>query len=426
MEILEKRLLPLAARIGSQRHLTAIRDGFVAIMPIMIIGSFAILINNLPIESFQRIMLTSFGEQWKVIGTAISNSSYAVVSLLITFSISYKLARSYKLDGLSVALISICSLFILLPITDTRTLTLDWTSSQGLFVAILTSILVPELFRYFIRSKWTISMPESVPEGVQRSFRALVPALLILLIFSSLKAVLLFFFNQSVHQFIYSIIQLPLHELSNTLFSALIVAFMSHLLWFFGLHGSNILSPIIEPLYLPLILENQSFFHQGMSAFDVPYIITKPFFDTFVYMGGIGTTLALLIAILLIAKTRHYRSIGKLSAPAAVFNINEPMLFGLPIVLNPFLLIPFVLVPIILTMISYWALSLGIVPKTVAILPWTTPPFISGYLVTGGDIRGAFLQAFNLVIAIIIYIPFILLSEKSVMSKHFLLNLHRQ
>ncbi|WP_413374827.1 PTS sugar transporter subunit IIC [Alkalihalobacillus sp. 1P02AB] len=413
MKTFEKRLLPLAAKIGTQRHLMAIRDGFVAIMPIIIIGSLAILLNNFPSEHFQQFMFSLFGDTWKSIGTGIGNGSYAILSILATLAVSYKLSRTYHLDGLSTSLISVSALIILIPIHVDGGLSLEWTSSQGLFVAILTALIVPELFRLLLKSKWTISMPDSVPEGVKKSFRALIPALIILLLFSFLNTVITLLNVSSVHEFIYRLIQEPLQELSNTLFSAIIVSFSSHLLWFFGLHGSNILGPIIEPLYLPLIMENQAIFNSGISAFDVPYIITKPFFDVFVYMGGIGTTLALLIAILFVAKTKHYRTIGKVSTPVSFFNINEPVLFGLPIVLNPLLLVPFLLVPTLLTITSFWALQLGFVPKTVAILPWTTPPFISGYLVTGGDIRGVLLQMFNLTLAVCIYIPFVLLTEKS-------------
>lgn len=184
---------------------------------------------------------------------------------------------------------------------------------------------------------------------------------------------------------IFNAIQEPLQGLGNTLPAALVVSFLNHLLWFFGLHGTNIIGSVIEPVYLPLIEQNASLFQQGMSAFDVPNVVTKPFLDSFVFMGGSGTTIALLIAIFIVIrreKNHPYREVAKVSAPAGLFNINEPVIFGLPIVLNPIFLIPFILVPVTLTVISYIALSTGLVPKTVAILPWTTPPILSGYLVT--------------------------------------------
>ncbi|WP_282033238.1 PTS cellobiose transporter subunit IIC [Metabacillus indicus] len=413
MQFMEEKFMPFAGRIGSQRHLVAVRDGFVAIMPLIIVGSLAILINNFPSDAFQNFMLQLFGEQWKTVGGNVWNGSFAILGLLVAASISYKLASSYHLDGLSAALISIASLIILTPVTKDWGISYAWTGAQGLFVAVITALVVTELFRVLINSKVTINMPEGVPEGVVKSFKALLPATIILILMGLLQALLTVLGNTSLHEVIFTSIQKPLQSLSNSLPTAIIIAFLNHLLWFFGLHGTNILGPIIESIYLPLIEKNQSLFSAGTSAYDVPYIITKPFFDSYVFLGGSGATLALILAIFITVKSAHYRSVAKLSAPAGLFNINEPVLFGLPIVLNPIMLVPFILIPTVLTITSYFALSLGLVPKTVAILPWTTPPFISGYLVSGGSWTGVLLQLVNFTIATLIYIPFIKTADRN-------------
>lgn len=259
-------------------------------------------------------------------------------------------------------------------------------------------------------------MPKTVPDGIVKSFKALVPALIILLGVGLFQTLLTVLAETSLHQLIFDTIQKPIQSLSNSLPAALIIAFLNHFLWFFGLHGTNILGPILDSTYLPLIEKNQQLFAHGTSAFDVPYIVTKPFFDSYVFLGGSGATIALLIAIFISVKIKQYRTIANLSAPAGIFNINEPVLFGLPIVLNPMLLIPFILTPIVLTLSSYFAISLGFVPKTVAILPWTTPPLISGYLVTGGHISGVILQLINLTIAVLLYLPFIKSAEKALLK----------
>lgn len=254
-------------------------------------------------------------------------------------------------------------------------------------------------------------MPEGVPGGVERSFKALIPAILILFIIGAFQAILNVLSDNSIFEIIFNIFQEPLQGLGNTLPAAVAVSFINHILWFFGLHGTNIIGSVIEPLYLPLIEQNAALFQSGVSAFDVPYIVTKPFLDSYVFMGGSGTTIALIIAIIIVVRRerRHpYRQVANVAAPAGIFNINEPVIFGLPIVLNPVMLIPFILVPVTLTIISYFALSVGLVPKTVAILPWTTPPILSGYLVTGGSWRGVLLQIINLTIAVLIYIPFVI------------------
>lgn len=419
-----QKFIEIAGRIGSQRHLVAIRDGFVAIMPLVIIGSLAILVNNFPPLgnfSFVEWMNGIFGEgNWQQVGGSIWNGTFAVLGLLIAFSIAYNLAKSYNVDGLSAGLIAAASYIMLVPVTGDFGLSMAWLGTQGLFVAIVIALVLTELFRILVNSKMTIKMPEGVPDGVARSFTALIPATLILILVGLFQALMSVFADISVFELIFSAIQKPLQGLGNTLPAAIIIALLNHILWFFGLHGTNIIGSVIEPIYLPLIENNLKLFQNGMSAFDVPNIVTKPFLDSFVFMGGSGTTIALLIAIFIVIrneKKHPYREVAKLSAPAGMFNINEPVIFGLPIVLNPVMLIPFVLVPVTLTIISYVALATGIVPRTVVILPWTTPPILSGYLVTGGSWRGIALQVVNLTVAVLLYIPFVIAGAREMKQR---------
>nr|WP_217587801.1 PTS sugar transporter subunit IIC [Lentibacillus saliphilus] len=419
------KFIEIAGRIGAQRHLVAIRDGFVAAMPLIIIGAFAVLFQNFPPIGkfdFVGILNNIFGEgNWQVTTGTIWNGTFAILGMLIAFTIAYNLAKSYEVDGLSAGLIATASYIMLVPATPTDWgLQMAWLGTQGLFVAIILALVLTELFRLLVNSKFTIKMPEGVPEGVVKSFKSLLPATVILLGVGIFQAVWAALIDISVFEMIFKIIQEPLQALGNTLPAALLIAFLNHILWFFGLHGTNILGGVIEPIYLPLIEENIAAFKAGMSAVDVPNIVTKPFLDSFVFMGGSGTTIALLIAIFIVIqreKNHPYRQVAKLGAPASFFNINEPVIFGLPIVLNPVMLIPFVLVPVTLTVISYFALWLGIVPRTVAFVPWTTPPILSGYLVTGGSIRGILLQLVNLFVAIVIYIPFVMAGVRALRQK---------
>ena len=419
-----QKFIEIAGRIGAQRHLVAIRDGFVAIMPLIIVGSLAVLINNFPpFGSFNLVSILNgiFGEgNWQEVGGSIWNGTFAVLGLLIAFSIAYNLAKSYDVDGLAAGLLSAAAYIMLVPVTEDWGLNFAWLGAQGLFVAIILSLIITELFRVLVQSKFTIKIPEGVPEGVAKSFKALIPSILILILVGLFQALMNVFAEMSIFEVIFNAIQKPLQGLSNTLPAAIIIAFLNHLLWFFGLHGTNILGSVIEPIYLPLIEKNADLFASGVSAFDVPYIVTKPFLDSYVYMGGSGTTIALIIAIFIVVRNEQkhpYREVAKLSAPAGLFNINEPVIFGLPIVLNPVMLIPFILIPVTLTIISYFAISTGLVPKTVAILPWTTPPILSGYLVTGGSWRGIALQIFNIALAVIMYIPFVMAGVRTLKQK---------
>ncbi|MBZ6023684.1 PTS cellobiose transporter subunit IIC [Bacillus cereus] len=411
---MEKYMVPIAGKIGSQRHLAAIRDGFIAVMPLILVGSMAVLVNGLPIPAFQDFMKDLFGETWTQIGGGMWTGSFGVLALMVAVTTSYNLAKSYGVDGLSAGIISFGALVILTPTTPKEGgLNLAWTGAQGLFVSLIVAIVVTEVFRFFVQRNITIKMPDGVPPAVMKSFAALVPAFVILTGVASIQLAVKLA-GTSVHEYIFNTLQVPLQGLAGTLPSAIVIALLVHVLWFFGLHGPNIVGGIIEPLYLPALEKNIKLFQDGTSAFDVPNIVTKPFFDTFVYLGGSGATLAFLVVVLIVAKSAQLRGVSRLSIGPGAFNINEPVIFGTPIVLNPILFIPFVLTPVVLVITSYTAIYLGWVPKTVAMVPWNVPPIISGYLVTGLHPSGAILQLFNFVIAMAIYFPFVVACDRSV------------
>lgn len=411
---MEKYMVPIAGKIGSQRHLAAIRDGFIAVMPLILVGSMAVLVNGLPIPAFQDFMKDLFGETWTQIGGGMWTGSFGVLALMVAVTTSYNLAKSYGVDGLSAGIISFGALVILTPTTPKEGgLNLAWTGAQGLFVSLIVAILVTEVFRFFVQRNITIKMPDGVPPAVMKSFAALVPAFVILTGVASIQLAVKLA-GTSVHEYIFNTLQVPLQGLAGTLPSAIVIALLVHVLWFFGLHGPNIVGGIIEPLYLPALEKNIKLFQDGTSAFDVPNIVTKPFFDTFVYLGGSGATLAFLVVVLIVAKSAQLRGVSRLSIGPGAFNINEPVIFGTPIVSNPILFIPFVLTPVVLVITSYTAIYLGWVPKTVAMVPWNVPPIISGYLVTGLHPSGAILQLFNFVIAMAIYFPFVVACDRSV------------
>ncbi|ASK62409.1 PTS lactose transporter subunit IIC [Virgibacillus phasianinus] len=407
IEFMEKYFVPFASKVGSQRHLVAIRDGFVTIMPLMILGSMAILINNLPIGPYQDFMTNLFGSDiWKNFGGNLWEGTFQVISLLTAFTIAYQLANSYNKDALSAGIVSVASLIILMePISEGAGLPIIWAGAQGLFIAIITALLSTEIFiRLLGNKRLVIKMPEGVPPAVAKSFSSLFPSMITLSIFSLFEVLTLAVDIPDIHQAFYELIQAPISHLSNTLFAAVLIAFLLHLLWFFGLHGSNMMEPIMQAVYLPAIEANAAAYKAGEA---IPYVVTKPFFDAFMYLGGTGATLALITAVFIAGRRhKHYYSISKMSVAPGLFNINEPILFGFPVVLNPILFIPFLLTPVVLTVISYTAISIGLVPKTIAFIPWTTPPVIGGFLATGSW-KGAALAIFNFAVAVVMYLPFI-------------------
>ncbi|WP_291566391.1 MULTISPECIES: PTS sugar transporter subunit IIC [unclassified Clostridium] len=411
INFMEKYFVPVAGRIGAQRHLVAIRDGFVILMPLIIAGSLGTLINAFPVKGYQNFMINVFGESWKSFGSNIWNGSIAIMSFLAVFTIAYNLAKCYESDGLTAGVVAFAALLSITKATeDGSGIPYSAAGGVGLFLAIIVALISTEIFVRLRRNKsLIIKMPDNVPPAVSKSFASLLPVIITISIFSIIRILFAVIGVDDIHKLIYDALQAPLVAVANTLWSAILIALLNHLFWFFGLHGSNILEPVMQAVYLPALEKNMA----AAAAGDViPNIVTKPFFDAFVYMGGSGATICLIIAIYIASKRKHHRNMANLSLGPGLFNINESMIYGMPIVLNPAFIIPFILTPVLLTIISYAATAIGLVPRTIAMVPWTTPPILSGWIATGGSAAGSILQIINLVIGVIIYIPFIVLAEK--------------
>lgn len=408
MSFLERYFVPVAGRVGAQRHLVAIRDGFCSLMPILIAGSFAVLINNLPIQRYQLFMVDVFGEGWKTFGGNIWWGSFALISVYLAFSIAYFLSKSYERDGLAAGIISLASFFILVPQASPTggwgDISWTFTNSGAMFVAILVALISTEIFVKLSNSKHlVITMPEGVPPAVSRSFESLIPGIMVLSIFAVLAIFIARIPDGNLFVFINRVVAAPLRDVADSLGSAVLIVFMNQLLWFLGLHGSNIIGGIIEPVLLPLIEANMAAVNAGAEP---TYIVTKVMLDTFVYMGGSGATLGLIIAGIISAKRAEHREVIKLGTAPGLFNINEPIMYGFPMVLNPFMLIPFIFGPVIMVIFTYMMMKIGFCPKTVAIVPWTFPPVIGAIFATA-SIRGGIVALINLIFSVVMYFPFI-------------------
>lgn len=409
---MEKHFIPYAGRIGAQRHLIAIRDGFIVTMPLMILGSFAVLINNFPIQAYQDFMNNLFGEgRWQAFGGNVWSGTFAILGLLLSFTVAYNLAKSYNKDALSAGAISVASFFTIGAVVASPEggMSTVGLGSQGLFLALIIAIVSTEIFTRLSGSdKLVIKMPDGVPPAVSRSFAALFPAMITVSIFGLIITLFQAAGVTDLVSSFYKLVQQPFMGLANSYPAALILAFVSSFLWFFGLHGANIIDPFMQTINAPAIEANVRALEAGDK---IPYIVNKPFFDAFVNLGGTGATIGLVVAIFLVArKHKAYMTVGKLSAAPGLFNINEPMMFGLPIVLNPILFIPYILAPMVLVSVAFFATSLGMVPAAIAVIPWTTPPIIGGFLATN-SLAGGVLAAINLVLAIVIYLPFVKIAQ---------------
>ncbi|MBO1580200.1 PTS cellobiose transporter subunit IIC [Bacillus sp. XF8] len=423
VRFLEKYVMPIAGRIAQQRHLQAIRDGIILTMPFLIIGSFFLIISALPIPGYNDFMEGLFGGNWqKALGYPVS-ATFNIMSLIATFGIAYRLGEQYKVDALAAGALSLVSFLLATPFQVTHIIPSTKESvlvdgvipaalmgSQGLFVAMIIALISTEIYRFIIQRKLIIKMPETVPPAVTRSFAALVPGFIVVTVIWILRLILENTSFGSIHNIVGQLLQAPLSVLGASLFGAVAAVIVVHVLWACGIHGAAIVGGVMSPVWLSLMDQNRIAFQAGQ---DVPNTITAQFFDLWIYTGGSGATLALVVAMLLFARSQQLKSLGRLSIAPGIFNINEMVTFGMPIVLNPLLLIPFILAPVVLTVVSYFAMEWGLVARpSGAAVPWTTPILFSGYLGSGGKISGVVLQLINFVLAFLIYFPFLKMWDK--------------
>lgn len=421
----EQKFLEVADIISSQRHLIAVRNSFYKLMPLILIASFYVLINNV-IFALPFFVDNTFIQSLKDVGDRVFRGTLGIMSVLTVFITSFYLAESYKEDGILYGSTALGCLIGLFPGAPSVTvgnstggvwgiLTFADTSASGLFLAIIVALTSSELLRFFSKQKsLAITLPSSVPPLVAKSFSALIPILFTFYIFALFAYMLNYLWDTSLSAIIVSLIQQPMVKALQHPIGVIMVLGIQKMLWGFGLHGGFVLGPITEPTLLIAIQENIAAIQANLEPI---HIVTKPFLDVFSNFGGAGGTLGLLIALFISSKREDEKLIGKLSLAPGLFNINEPLIFGLPIVLNPIYIIPFITVPIVTTLIAYWATLVGLINKTVVLVPWTTPPILSAYLATGNDWRAVVLSILLIIITVFIYMPFVLLSNRVITKK---------
>lgn len=420
VELLESKVLPVATKIGSQRHMTAIRKGIIATLPLTIVGSFFTILLNIPIDSVAAII-----EPYKSILDVPFRFTVGILSLYATFGISSSLAKSYKMDSMTSGLLAVLA-FLISTVVPTQVLdpvdkvieagryiNIASLSSASLFGAIVTSIISVEIYRFMKEKNITIKMPEGVPPEVSNSFVALLPTAVIILFFWTIRYVLGF----DISSFL-STILMPLKGVlaGNSLFGGLLTVFLITFFWVLGIHGPAIMGPVIRPFWDISIAENMDAFQAGTNAHQLPNIFTEQFLQWFVWIGGAGATLSLVV-LFLFSKSEYLRSIGKLSLLPGLFNINEPIIFGAPIVMNPILGLPFILAPLVTTTLSYILTVTNVVPMMTARLPFTVISPIAAWISTNWSIMAGILVIINFFISLAIYYPFFKVFEKQQLAR---------
>ncbi len=415
---LESVLMPLAEKIGKNKYLISIRDGFLLSMPLLIVGSFFLLLANFPIPGWSQFWARFFGENWTAYFAKPTDATFSIMAVLAVVGIGYTFAGQMKVDQMFGAAIALVCWFLIMPYevlvgeTVTQGIPMGWVGSKGLFVGMICAFLSVHIYAWVDRQGWVIRMPEGVPPTVGKSFAALIPAGMAILVFFIINILFAMTPYKNAFNFVFTILQAPLLKLGNTLPAMVIAYIFLHLFWFFGVNGGSVVAAVFNPILQTLSAENLTAFQAGAP---LPNIISQQFQDLFASFGGCGSTLSLLIAMLLFCRSKRVKELGKLALIPGIFGINEPLVFGLPIVLNPMILIPFMLVPTINIVVSYVCMSIGLVPLCSGVaIPWTMPVILSGFLSTGW--QGAVLQLLLLIMGVFIYMPFIKMMDKQYLS----------
>lgn len=417
---IEQKLMPVANKVGMQRHMVAIRKGIIATLPLTIVGSFFTILLNFPIES-----VAAFIEPYREVLDIPFRYTVGLLALYATFGIASSLAKSYKLDSLTAGILATMSFLITAAppirvlesvegvIDAGRFINVANLGSGSLFGAIVTAILSVEIYRFFIVKNITIKMPDGVPPEVTNSFMALIPGGAILVLFWVIRHIIGFDINGFLSNLL-----MPLKDVlaGNSLFGGLLTVFLICFFWVLGIHGPAIMGPVIRPFWDISIAENMEVFQSSGNAHELPNIFTEQFLQWFVWIGGAGTTLALVV-LFLFSKSNYLKQLGRLSILPGIFNINEPVIFGAPIVMNPILGIPFLVAPLITTTISYFATTTGIVPMMAARLGFAIPAPIAAWMSTNWSVAAGILVVVNFLITLAIYYPFFKVFEKQQLER---------
>ncbi|OJG72356.1 PTS system, lactose/cellobiose family IIC component [Enterococcus phoeniculicola] len=411
------KLLPIANKIGQQRHLQAVRNGLISILPLTIVGSFFTILLNLPITGYADFIapyVTALDVPFRF--------TVGLMSLYAAFTIGSYLGSSYKLDKTTSGFLSmLATLLMVMPvnlvegvdaagnaIAGGRYIPITPLGSQGLFAAIIAALLSVEIYRFTKEKKLEIKMPEGVPPVVGESFAALLPTLFVVLLFWIPRHFFQFNLNDVL---VFAISPLKTFLTGNNLFGGIITQFFICVFWALGIHGHAVLGPIIRPFWDQAILENAELFQNGMSAFDLPNIFTEQFYQWYAQMGGTGATLALVV-LFMFSKSKYLKQLGKLSILPGIFNINEPVIFGTPIVMNPLLAIPFILVPIVNTILVYIVTALNLMPKMMVKPPFSIPAPFGALITSNWNIVALIMVFVCFFVSLAIYYPFFKMFEK--------------
>lgn len=420
-KFINEKLMPPMMKFLNTKAVTAIKNGMLYPIPFIIIGAIFLILANFPQQNVAD-WIAQIG--WAPIFNQAYAASFGIMALFAAFGIAYSWVKSEGYEGASAGLTSIIVMVMLQPSTiSTVTKIADgsavvgeyqvsgvidaaWLGGKGMILAMLAGLLVGWSYSWFMKKDIRIKLPEQVPANVSDSFGALVPAFVITFVAMLIYALSVLTTDQTPIEWIYTLIQTPLQHATDGPLGVFLIAFLPVFIWWFGVHGATVIGGIMTPLLLANNADNLKLFQEGNLSLDHgAHIVTQAFMDQFITVTGSGMTFGFVIFMIYRARSVQMKTIGKLTLAPAFFNINEPVLFGMPIVLNPILAFPFLIAPLVSGFGTYAAIALGIIPPFNGIfVPWTTPPILSGLIVGGW--QGAAWQVLMIFVTGAIYWPF--------------------
>lgn len=422
-EFFQNTILPAVMKFVNTKAIRAIKDGLVYSMPLIIVGAVFLLLFQLPVKSLAEMVERSGAVPYL---SHAYTSSFAITGMIASMGVAYQWAKNEGLEPFSAAIISVSVFLILIPDfiagagpdgANVEGLDKTWLGGQGMIGAIIAGLITGLIYSWFIKRDIRIKMPEGVPDGVAAAFTGLIPAAAMIVLATIVYGICDVVAGVTPIELIYKWLQTPLQGFGDSLVGVIVFESLIPLLWWFGVHGATVVGSVSSSIATANNLENAEIFKRltdsGMTRAEAiaalpengGHIFTDAFVNCFQAITGSGITLGLVIFMVFFAKSAQMKQVGRLGLGSGIFNINEPILFGTPIVMNPTLFVPFVLAPVIGNALAYLGTAIGFIPYTNGVtVPWTTPPILSGFLCIGW--QGALMQLLELAIAFFVYFPF--------------------
>ena len=416
---MEKTLIPLANKLSASRILRAISGGFSALLPIIMVGAIASLLSGLNIEVYQNL-ITSIG--LKPIITYVTTYTTNMIALYAVFSIGKAMADQLECKDQStlVALTTLLMFLLVIPtgVGEGETavasaISTSYFGAPGLFTAMILGCVVPIIYNLFVKYNIVIKMPDGVPPQIANGFSAIIPATVLTVIFVIVRQLCTLTSFGTLNDLIYGLLRAPLSSLTESPITFVILLLFCNILWFFGIHGGMVTMSFLSMLYMTPTMENLEAMAAGLP---MPNLLTSTWWFTFAQLGGSGGIIGLAVCMFFFAKSDRYKTLGKIAILPALCSISEPIVFGVPLVLNVMMLIPMILSPLLCFLSSYIMTLIGVLPYLNGIsLSTGTPVFLSGFL-TGGWVAAVW-QAVLIALQFAVYFPFFRMVDKQAVEE---------